>query len=89
LNIFYTTQFKKDYKRIKRQNKNLDKLKDVIDMLVACRKLDPKYHDHQLAGRWSGHKDCHIEPDWVLIYMIKNDELHLERTGSHAELFNN
>jgi mRNA interferase YafQ len=88
LNIFYTTQFKKDYKRVKKQSKNLDKLKDIIDKLATGRKLDTKYRDHQLAGRWSGHRDCHIEPDWVLIYMIKDNELHLERTGSHAELFN-
>jgi len=88
LNILYTTQFKKDYKRVKKQNKNLDKLKDIVNILVAGQKLDPKYRDHQLAGQWSGHRDCHIEPDWVLIYMIKDNELHLERTGSHAELFN-
>ena len=87
MNIFYTTQFKKDFKRIKRQNKDMEKLKAVIDKLAAGKKLDPKYQDHQLSGHWSGHRDCHIEPDWVLIYMITGDELHLERTGSHAELF--
>jgi mRNA interferase YafQ len=88
LNILYTTQFKKDFKRIKKQNKDLDKLKNVVDKLATGSKLDIKYRDHQLAGRWSGHRDCHIEPDWVLIYMIKDDELRLERTGSHTELFN-
>jgi mRNA interferase YafQ len=89
LNILYTTQFKRDYKRIKKQNKNLLKLKEVIENLVSGKKLDDKYRDHQLTGRWSGHRDCHIEPDWLLIYMIKGDDLHLERTGSHSELFKN
>ena len=87
MNILYTTQFKKDYKRVKKQNKNLDKLRDVIKKLAVEEKLEPKYRDHQLTGQWSGHRDCHIEPDWLLIYMKKDDELHLERTGSHSELY--
>jgi mRNA interferase YafQ len=50
----------------------------MIDDLIAGRKLDARYRDHQLMGRWSGHRDCHIEPDWLLIYMMKADILHLE-----------
>ena len=87
MNINYTTQFKKDYKRIKKQNKDLDKLRVVIEKLAAGKKLEPKYRDHQLSGNWSGHHDCHIESDWILIYRTAVNELFLERTGSHSELF--
>jgi mRNA interferase YafQ len=87
LNIHYTTQFKKDYKRIKKQNKNPEQLKAVIEKLVEGENLEPKYRDHQLSGNWKGHRDCHIESDWILIYRIQADELFLERTGSHSELF--
>jgi len=87
LNIQYTTQFKKDYKRIKKQNKNLSKLRAVIEKLVEGQALEPKYRDHQLSGNWHGHRDCHIEPDWILIYKITDNDLYLERTGSHSELF--
>ena len=87
MNIHYTTQFKKDYKRIKKQNKDLSKLRTVIEKLAAGQSLEPKYHDHQLSGNWKGHRDCHIEPDWILIYRITVDDLYLERTGSHSELF--
>ena len=87
MNLHYTTQFKKDYKRIKKQNKDLAKLSAVIEKLVAGQLLEPKYKDHQLSGNWKGHRDCHIEPDWMLIYRITADDLYLERTGSHSELF--
>ena len=87
MNIHYTTQFKKDYKRIKKQNKDLSKLRTVIEKLADGQLLEPKYHDHQLSGNWKGHRDCHIEPDWILIYRISVDDLYLERTGSHSDLF--
>ncbi len=87
MSIYYTTQFKKDYKKIKKQNKDPDKLKVVIEKLVAGEKLEPMYRDHQLSGNWKGHSDCHIESDWILIYRIKDEDLFLERTGSHSELF--
>jgi mRNA interferase YafQ len=87
LNIFYTTQFKRDYKRIKKQQKDLEKLSNIINCLVTNKILSPKYRDHQLSGKWSGHRDFHIEPDWILIYRITSDTLYLERTGSHSDLF--
>jgi mRNA interferase YafQ len=87
LNIHYTTQFKKDFKRIKKQNKNPYQLKVVIEKLIAGKKLEPKYRDHRLSGDWKGHRDCHIKPDWILIYRIEDEDLILERTGSHSELF--
>jgi len=87
VNLHYTTQFKRDFKRIQKQNKEIGKLRAVIEKLVERQMLEPKHRDHQLCGRWEGHRDCHIEPDWVLIYRIAADDLYLERTGSHAELF--
>ena len=87
MNIYYTTQFKRDYKRIKKQKNDLNKLKFVIEKLAAGEKLEPKYNDHQLSGNWKGHRDCHIESDWILIYRIEVDDLFLERSGAHSELF--
>lgn len=87
MNLNYTTQFKKDYKRLKKQNKDLSKLRTVIEKLIAGKKLGPHYRDHQLSGNWKGHHDCHIESDWLLIYRITADDLYLERTGSHSDLF--
>ncbi len=87
MNINYTTQFKKDYKRIKKQSKDLSKIRVVIEKLADGQVLEPKYNDHQLSGNWRGHRDCHIEPDWLLIYRISSGNLYLERTGSHSDLF--
>jgi len=87
LNIFYTNQFKKDYKRIKKQNKDLIKLQDVIEKLADGKRLEQKYKDHQLSIIWKNYRDCHIEPDWILIYRTTSEELILERTRSHSELF--
>ena len=87
MNIHYTTQFKKDYKRIKRQKKDTSKLKKIVELLISGQPLDPKYRDHSLSGSWKNHRDCHIEPDWILIYRVSDANLYLERTGSHAELF--
>jgi mRNA interferase YafQ len=87
LNLIYTTQFKKDYKKIKKQQKNLSKLTIVIEKLLNQQKLEPKYKDHSLSGKFMNHRDCHIEPDWILIYRLTEDKLILERTGSHSDLF--
>ena len=87
MNLYYTTQFKRDYKRIKKQDKDLNKLKIVIDVLASGKTLSETYRDHQLAGSWKGHRDCHIEPDLILIYRLTSDSLTLERTGSHSDLF--
>ena len=85
--IVYTTQFKKDYKRISKQNKELIKSKIVVEKVTTGNKLEPKYKDHQLIGYFKGYRDCHIESDWLLIYKKTGDKLILERTGSHSELF--
>lgn len=85
-----TTQFKKDYKLAKRHGLNLSLLKGVISKLANGEPLDPKHKDHALSGTWSGHRECHIQPDWLLIYRYEDDVLvlTLTRTGTHSDLFN-
>ena len=83
----FTSRFKKDLKSIKKRNLNLDLLIDVIDMLAEGKELPEKYRDHELVGNWNGHRECHIQPDWLLIYKIEADIIMLYRTGSHSDLF--
>jgi len=87
LPIKRTTQFKKDFKKAIKQNKDIDHLKSVIIKLSNQEKLDRRYYDHPLSGKLKNFRDCHIEPDWVLIYQVTDDELILVRVGSHSELF--
>lgn len=87
MKIKYTSQFKKDLKRLQKQNKEINKLKILVELLMTGSMLDEKYNDHKMSGKWRMHRDCHIEPDWILIYQVKIDTLILERTGSHSELF--
>ena len=88
LKIRYLRKFKRDLKRLQKQGKNMEKLKTVIRLLCEGKKLPSKYSDHPLKGEWADFRDCHIEPDWVLIYRIEQEELLLvlARTGSHSEL---
>ena len=85
----FTSQFKKDLKLAKKQNKDLGKLFEVIDILANGETLDAKYKDHSLTGNYRGTRECHIEPYWLLIYEIRGDVLvlMLYRLGSHSELF--
>ena len=87
--VKYTSQFKRDYKRIKRRGKDMSRLLDVIDLLREGAALPPQYHDHPLQGNYAGHRDCHIEPDWVLIYYRNATTLVLtmSRTGTHGDVF--
>lgn len=85
--IFQTSQFKKDLKRVRKQGKDLGKLKDVVSVVAKSEVLDERHRDHSLNGKWSGSRDCHIQPDWILIYRVEEDCLFLERTGSHSDLF--
>ncbi len=87
--IKFTNQFKRDFKLAKKQNKDLSKLRFVIEKLARGERLDAKYRDHELAGRFSGIRECHIEPNWLLMYEYIKDQLILTllRTGSHSELF--
>ena len=88
-NLQFTSQFKKDLKLAKKQNKDLGKLFEVIDILANGETLDAKYKDHSLTGNYRGTRECHIEPDWLLIFEIRGDVLvlMLYRLGSHSELF--
>lgn len=90
LTLFYTAKFKKDYKRVQRQGKNLAKLAEALDLLCREQELPPSFHDHALVGNYQGHRECHLEPDWLLIYRRDADKLILtaSRTGSHSDLFN-
>lgn len=84
-----TIQFKKDYKLAKRRNLNLDLLKNIVTKLANGEPLDDKHHHHALSGDWIGHRECHILPDWLLLYRIEDDVLvlTLTRTGTHSDLF--
>ena len=85
--IFQTSQFKKDFKSIKKRGNDLNKLKEVVSAIANSEALQERHRDHALSGNWAGSRDCHIEPDWILIYRIDEDYLFLERTGSHSDLF--
>ncbi len=80
-------RFKRDVKRLQKRGKNLTKLKEVLLLLLEEKPLPPHYRDHPLRGDWDGFRDLHIVPDWLLLYRIRDDELQLARTGSHADLF--
>jgi len=87
--VKFTNQFKKDFKLAKKQNKDLNKLFDVVNILAEGGILEAKYRDHDLSGEYKGTRECHIEPDWLLVYEIQNDilVLILYRLGTHSELF--
>ena len=89
LTIRYSAKFKKDYKSTKKRGYDTRLLVEVLDMLSAEQPLPPKYRDHALQGDYTGHRECHITSDWLLIYKIEGSELILEltRTGTHSDLF--
>lgn len=90
-NIKYTKQFMKDYKKILKQDKDIRKLKEIVQMLSSGFKLDLKYRNHKLIGsrKYKNCYECHIEPDWLLVYKYIENELILLLidTGSHSDLF--
>jgi len=86
--IVQTSQFKADLKKIATSGKyDKNDLLSVLDKLANKKPLPAKHRDHDLGGKWKHHRECHIKPDWLLIYRIEKDKLCLVRTGSHAELF--
>ena len=87
LTIRQSSRFKRDVKRLQRQKAVLLELQTVIEILVDQQTLEEKHRDHFLIGDWKGYRECHIQPDWLLIYRVEGDELQLVRTGSHADLF--
>lgn len=84
-----SNQFRKDLKLVAKRGYKIELLTDVIKKLANGEKLDPKYKDHQLSGNFGCYRECHIQPDWLLIYDIDGNELilYLTRTGTHSDLF--
>lgn len=89
LDLVMATQFRKDLKRINKRDKDLSLLKDVLQTLREEQALEEKYRDHALTGNYIGFRECHVQPDWLLVYAINKEELILtaSRTGSHSDLF--
>lgn len=87
--VKFTTQFRKDYKLAMKRGLKIELLERVIMLLAAGEALPEKNKDHALAGNWIGHRECHILPDWLLVYRVEDDVLvlTLTRTGSHSDLF--
>ena len=89
LTVVTTTRFKKDAKRDRKRGKDMNRLLEVVDALRQRRPLTARHRDHALGGEWEDWRECHVEPDWLLIYRIIDDpgELILGRAGTHADLF--
>ena len=87
--VKYTTSFKKDYKRAIKRGLKIELLEQVVSLLAMGEPLPDKNRDHDLSGDWAGHRECHIFPDWLLVYRIEDDVLvlTLARTGTHSDLF--
>ena len=83
----YKTKFSKDLKRVTKRGYDIEKLKTVMVMLIDEKPLHKKYLDHPLKGDYSNCRECHIEPDWLLIYFIEKEIITFVRTGTHADLF--
>jgi len=89
LRIRYSSRFKKDYKAIVKRGYDVELLEEVLNVLVQEKALPQNYLDHPLSGDYAGHRECHITPDWLLIYKAHKDTLvlTLTRTGTHSDLF--
>ena len=89
LKIVPSNQFKRDLKLARKRGCKMEHLRDVVNALANEQKLDEKYRDHRLAGNYNGFRECHVEPDWFLVYRINQDalELFLFRTGTYSDLF--
>lgn len=89
LTIKYYTLFKKDFKKIKKRGYDISRLEKIVELLANEVPLPEQFKDHNLSGNYNGFRECHIAPDWLLIYQVNNNELVLvlSRTGSHSDLF--
>jgi len=89
LELKKTSQFRKDLKRVVKRRLNIDLLDEIIQTLRERKPLDPKYRDHALTGEYAEFRECHVQPDWLLTYMVdgKNLILTASRTGTHSDLF--
>ncbi len=85
--IIHTRQLERDIKLCNRRGKDMRKFREISAFLVQETALPIKYRDHKLVGNYTGCRECHIEPDWLLIYKIDGDSIIFERTGTHSDLF--
>ena len=83
----FTKQFDRDLKRMLKRGKEKDKIKLVVAKLINEERLEPKKKDHKLVGNYEGRRECHIGPDWLLIYKLEKENIIFERTGTHSDLF--
>ncbi len=83
----FTRQFEKDLKRLEKRGKELPKIKEVMSLLIEEKQLTERYRDHPLIGNYKGRRECHIEPNWLLIYKLEEGSIIFERTGTHSDLF--
>ena len=86
-NLISGAQFRRDVKLAQRRGKDMSKLRELISRLAEGSTPLPVFKDHPLSGEWKHHRECHLEPDWLLIYKVKGDDLYLVRTGTHADPF--
>lgn len=88
--LILTSKFKKGLKLAKKRGLNIKLLENIVDKLQTGIPLEEKHHDHELKGKFKGFRECHIQPDWLLIYLIENDVLTLTLvdTGTHSDIFN-
>ncbi len=87
LKISYRNQFKKELKQQEKRGKDLKKFLEIAEKLAHEKPLDPKYRNHRLIGNFKGRWECHIEPDWLFVYLKTEEEIIFERTGTHSDLF--
>jgi mRNA interferase YafQ len=87
IDVKITATMKQDLKRVAKRGKDVLKLHTIVELLLQRKRLAARFKDHALTGMWKGYRECHIEPDWLLIYKMKVDLLYLARTGTHADLF--
>ena len=83
----YTRQFERDVHLQKKRCKNVKKLREIMTSLIAQKTISPRNRDHKLVGQFKDYRECHIEPDWLLIYKIQGSEIYFVRTGTHSDLF--
>ncbi len=89
--VYYSSRFKKDLAKVEKGGKDIRKLYAVVELLKEGKPLEERYRDHKLQGKYIGYRECHIEPDWVLVYQYRDNKLILvlSRTGSHPYIFPN
>jgi mRNA interferase YafQ len=83
----YSSQFRRDVKRMERRGSDMTKLRHVLQLLIDEAPLPERLRDHALKSNWAGYRDLHIEPDWLLLYKLDGNSVHFERTGTHSDLF--